>query len=273
MHNCIIPIITMPNNRCIHHIQKRYCKACHGYDICQHGVQRRYCRVCHGYGICEHDKRRECCKLCGGVNVCMKPDCQTIVNPRKYGGYCQKCWYASDPTKALLTLQGSRAHNNRIKELAVVSYVKGYTEARKDMDNWVDKEGNALPDWVLNKASGASQKRPDLMLRMRRCVIIVEVDEHGHRLYDAEKDEERTDMIAYDLGHIPVIFIRFNPDSYITREGAKIRSCWGKDAQGLAFIKHQEDWDLRLKALLAMIKRYIDKPLEYGIEQDYLYYN
>ena len=152
MTDSIIPIIEMPK-RCIHHIQKRYCKLCHGYDICQHGVQRRFCRACHGYGICEHDKRRECCKLCGGVNVCMKPDCQTIVNPRKYGGYCQKCWYASDPTKALLTLQGSRAHNNRIKELAVVSYVKGYTEARKEMDNWVDKEGNALPDWVLNKAS------------------------------------------------------------------------------------------------------------------------
>ena len=286
---------------CEHGRRKSECKFCGGSEVCQHMRRRRSCKDCHGSQFCIHGKIRQVCKPCGGKRVCKSDGCEIGIDSKKYGGYCIGCWTKINPEEAFKTSAGARAHNNRIKEIAVASYVKGWTQAKKQDGNWKDKAGNDLPDWVLNKTvqGGNSKKRPDLLLfplpsspegpsdalpagearqgghdvqgrlmpsrqGKQDRAIIVEIDEHGHKAYDAEKDRERTATIKADLGNVPIVFIRFNPDSYEKTEsdGSKkrVHSCWSKDKQGLVYIKREEDWNNRLIALLGVIQKYIECP-------------
>ena len=47
--------------------------------------------------------------------------------------------------------------------------------------------------------------------------------------------------LSQDLGHRPIIFIRFNPDSY-EKDGKRIRSCWGPNKLGILVIKKKKEW-------------------------------
>jgi len=65
--------------------------------------------------------------------------------------------------------------------------------------------------------------------------------------------------ISQDLGHRPIIFIRFNPDSYIDVNGVKIKSCWGLDGYGLCSIKNKNNWNERLIKLKEKVEYWIDE--------------
>ena len=55
--------------------------------------------------------------------------------------------------------------------------------------------------------------RPDILYNKRSHVVIVEIDEFQHKCYSNEKELIRMDNICMILCK-PVVFIRFNPDSY-----------------------------------------------------------
>jgi hypothetical protein len=49
--------------------------------------------------------------------------------------------------------------------------------------------------------------------------------------------------ISQDLGHRPVVFIRFNPDYYFDKNNTKIKSCWSITKQtGLVKIDNKKVW-------------------------------
>ena len=82
-------------------------------------------------------------------------------------------------------------------------------------------------------------------------VIIIEVDENQHKLYDSTCENRRLMEISQDIHHRPIVFIRFNPDDYYTM-GNHIKSCWSYNKRnGIIYIpkKMQEEWNLRLKQL------------------------
>ena len=56
--------------------------------------------------------------------------------------------------------------------------------------------------------------------------------------------------ISKDLGHRPTIFLRFNPDKYLS-ENKKITSPWTLNNNGILTIKKskQKEWKLRLGKL------------------------
>ena len=62
--------------------------------------------------------------------------------------------------------------------------------------------------------NGCSKRRPDGATDYTPLVAITEVDENQHRTYARECELARMATIHQDLGGIPVIFIRYNPDSY-----------------------------------------------------------
>jgi hypothetical protein len=47
-------------------------------------------------------------------------------------------------------------------------------------------------------------------------VIIVEIDENQHKGYDITCDNRRTMELSQDLNHRPIVFIRVNPDKYVS---------------------------------------------------------
>jgi hypothetical protein len=59
---------------------------------------------------------------------------------------------------------------------------------------------------------GCSRRRPDVRIDMGSHIIIVECDEDQHKGYSCEN--KRMMEIFQNCGNRPIVFIRFNPDSY-----------------------------------------------------------
>jgi hypothetical protein len=68
-------------------------------------------------------------------------------------------------------------------------------------------------------------------------IIVIEIDENQHADYDCSCENKRLMELSQDLGHRPVIFIRFNPDEYMNKESGKVTSCWGYTKMGISAIK------------------------------------
>jgi hypothetical protein len=66
--------------------------------------------------------------------------------------------------------------------------------------------------------------------------------------------------LSQDLGHRPIIFIRFNPDGY-KKDGTIITSCWGQDKKGICIIKKSKksEWAQRLSVLEEQINYWINR--------------
>jgi len=166
---------------------------------------------------------------------CKTHMCDTQVG-HKYEGYCFRCYIYTFPNRPV-------ARNYKTKELSVVEYVKSH---------WPDL------DWIADKpvSNGCSRRRPDLLLDLGYQIIIVEIDEHMHTSYDCICENERTTELSRDLGHRPIVFIRFNPDKY-TNKGLTISSCWGYTAKsGICAVKKGKinEWSARLDFLGEQIR-------------------
>ena len=65
--------------------------------------------------------------------------------------------------------------------------------------------------------------------------------------------------ISRDLGHRPIVFIRFNPDKYI-ENGKSITSCWGMNKNGFCVVKKskKKEWEFRLNSLKEQVQYWIN---------------
>ena len=189
--------------------------------------------------------------------MCKSDWCDTIVNKRneiKYGGYCAYCYKHLFPDK-------SPYRNYKIKELSVVDFIK---------------ESVPSVEWVCDKIikCGCSKRRPDMMLDIGHQVLIIEIDENQHADYDSTCEHKRMMELSQDLGHRPVIFIRFNPDAYTHPNGTKITSCWSTNKTGHCVIKQSKikEWNERLNKLLDTVKYWLDNKETKMVTVSSLYY-
>ena len=168
---------------------------------------------------------------------CKSEWCTTRIQ-EKYDGYCLFCFINLFPDKPV-------SRNYKTKEYAVVEYIK---TKYPDL-NWI-------ADKIIN--GGCSKRRPDLILDLGYQVLIVEVDEDQHNNYDCSCENKRLMELSQDLGHRPIIFIRFNPDDY-TKNGKNITSCWGQDKKGICVVKKskKDEWNQRLNVLEEHINYWI----------------
>jgi hypothetical protein len=56
--------------------------------------------------------------------------------------------------------------------------------------------------------------------------------------------------LSQDVGHVPIVFLRFNPDQY-NIGNIVVTSCWGVNKKGLAVVKKSkiDEWKNRLHTL------------------------
>jgi len=178
----------------------------------------------------------------GMVNVisktCKSEWCLTIVQ-EKYDGYCLFCYIHLFPDKPV-------SRNYKTKEYAVLECVKTELPTL----NWI-------ADKIIN--GGCSKRSPDLLLDLFYQIIIIEVDENQHIGYDCSCENKRIMELSQDLGHRPIILIRFNPDDYV-KDGKIISSCWGQDKKGICVVKKskKDEWTQRLNVLVNHIKYWIN---------------
>ena len=94
-----------------------------------------------------------------------------------------------------------------------------------------------FPDisWIADKTipDGCSKRRPDLLGDMGTHLINIEIDENKHTTYDCSCENKRLMELSQDVGHRPIVVIRFNPDSYINQKGERIGSCWKLNKLGV----------------------------------------
>ncbi len=141
------------------------------------------------------------------------------------------------------------ARNYKTKERTVVEYT---------LQQFPPEKYN----WIADKRiyDGCSKKRPDLFLDLGYQVIIVEVDENQHEQYDCSCENKRLMELSQDVNHRPLVFIRFNPDEYMSNEG-KVTSCWAYNKLGVCTVKKtkQKEWTKRLEALSQQITYWLDE--------------
>jgi hypothetical protein len=182
-------------------------------------------------------------KLDRMVNVkdktCKSEWCLTQVKKEKYDGYCLFCYMNIYPDKPV-------SRNYKTKEYSVVENIK----TKFPNLSWI-------ADKIIN--GGCSKRRPDLLLDLGYQIIIVEVDENQHGDYDCSCENKRIMELSRDLGHRPIVFIRFNPDDY-TKNATNITSCWGQDKNGICVVKKSKknEWNERLHTLEEHINYWVN---------------
>jgi hypothetical protein len=240
---------------CKHNKQKSTCKDCKGSSICEHNKRKDICKECGGTQICIHNKYKSYCKECGGSHICKSSWCETFAN-KKYEGYCLSCFIHIFPDRP-------NSRNYKTKEKATADYV-------------LEQFPQVKYSWILDKKiqDGCSRKRPDLLLDLGYQVIIVEIDENQHQDYDCSCENKRLMLLSQDVGHRPLVFIRFNPDEYLTKD-EKVTSCWGIDGRGVCTVKKRKkkEWETRLESLKTQIEYWLENKTEKTVEVIQLFYD
>jgi len=143
-------------------------------------------------------------------------------------GYCSSCFYYLNPehikTKRHKTRENTFMH--QVKEI--------------------------YPEIILDKAidGGCSRKRPDGLIDLFSHSIIIEIDEDQHQGYSCEN--KRLMQLFTDLGSRPIIFIRLNPDSYISN-GKKMKGCFSVSKSSGELISNEKEISERFNMLLETI--------------------
>lgn len=239
---------------CQHNKTRNICNICNPtYYHCEHHITKNNCKICSTGSYCQHGKYKPRCKECGGSSLCQSTFCDKMAIKR-YNNYCLTCCIHVCPEIEVI-------RNYKTKERNVVEHVL-----------------ERFPDftWVSDKKvqDGCSKRRPDLLLDYGSHIIIVEIDENRHKDYESTCENKRMMEISQDVGHRPIVFIRFNPDDYINDDGKKVTSCWKTNKLGVYSIpvSKQPEWNMRIETLLNTIQQCIASPTEKTIDIVELFY-
>ena len=205
------------------------------------------------YGICcSSHKEKGMVDLRG--NFCKRENCSTRASDLKYRGYCSQCFVDTFPDEPI-------TKNLKFKEKKLVDYI--------------DQEFK-IHDPIYNKIikGGSSKRRPDAFIDLLTHALIIENDENQHKHYDP-LDEYKRDMELYrDYNKKPIVLFRFNPDSYVDKNGKKHLSCFSYDITTCGpMIENEAEWNNRLFTLKKSIEKYMNIVPEKEITVEQLYYD
>ena len=187
---------------------------------------------------------------------CLSSWCLDRSYSSSYEGYCLRCFVHLFPDKKI-------ARNYKTKEKAVSDFI-------------LDKFSNM--SWISDKRiiDGCSKRRPDLFLDLGYQIIVIEVDENQHVNYDCSCENKRLMEISQDVGHRSIVFVRFNPDQYVNKDGIKINTCWtiNKSTKLLCVSKaNDKEWTNRLNSLMQQVQYWLDNKSEKMVEIVQLFYD
>jgi uncharacterized C2H2 Zn-finger protein len=198
------------------------------YEICKEAYDK-YIKECMEKFYEENNRRKEYVKVHSLVNrTCLTYNCTTQARVPKYKGYCFYCFVHLFPDEPIV-------RNWKVKEQHVNDFI---------VEQYPDR------DFTYNRTikGGCSRKIPDWFFECLTHSVIVENDENQHIDYSCEN--KRTMMLFQDLGNRPIIFIRFNPDSYIDENDNKVQSSFKyHESLGVQIIRDKNEWNNRLLKL------------------------
>ena len=175
--------------------------------------------------------------------TCKTPLCSTVARLEKYKGYCLRCFMFNFPDVPIV-------YNYKIKE----KHFQDFLQNTYPAENLEFDKGT----------KACSQRRPDCVFERFTHIIIVECDEYQHRDYDTTCEIARINELFTDFADRPIVFIRFNPDEYMDKNGVKQPSCFRTvDRFGVLTISNKDTWNDRLQSLKQSIDYFFETiPLE-----------
>ena len=95
------------------------------------------------------------------------------------------------------------------------------------------------------------------------------------QLYSKENEENKMKLIKeyYKSLNKKTIYIRFNPDDYITKNNEKIKSPWKENETRKLVLIDETDWKNRLDILKQKIDYYLKKKVIKNNSTNYLFYD
>jgi hypothetical protein len=239
------------------------CKKTRATYCIEGGTKATHCKDCSlETGEKMEDIKHQKCK-----NIIDGNQCKTRIT-EKYDGYCFQCYFKinSDeiPTK-----------NIKIKENAVIEFIKLiYTQESRVKFN--------IKNIIYDKTCGNTKKKPDIVIICENNVIVLEVDEFQHKKhskegqqYSKENEENKMGLIKdyYKSINKKTIYIRFNPDGYLSKDNKKIKSPWKEDETKKLMLIDETDWNNRLKILKEKVDFYLKKKEIKNNSTIYLFYD
>lgn len=191
-------------------LKAEYCVKCKTDGMIM--VKKRLCVECN-VGQADYNlfglKHQYCsnCKKDGMINIsnkCKNNICVSSGNV-KYNYYCSHCFTNLFPNDEL-SLQ--------VKVKSKENYVRDFLR---------EKMHEFIHDTILwtGNCDCSHRRRIDFRKIIGNTLLCIEVDENQHKRYDNKDEEIRYDDLFMVHGG-KFIFIRFNPDSYINKNGTKV---------------------------------------------------
>jgi hypothetical protein len=224
------------------------CKEERMWRVLEAGCWTHNCNERAIYGI-PNNKPTACLKhMKRGMINRVRPQCSlcTSVGVNKnYKPYCAGCFFFLNPTDP-------RKRFYKLREHAFLLPIK-----------------DIYPDIVIDKTieGGCSKRRPDGLIHMNGYNIVIEIDEGQHLKYDTLCENRRTMEIFQDLGSLPLVFIRLNPDGYWVGK-KRVKSVF--DTKGKASAKMLQE---RIDVLVQTIEGVKQSAREKDVQVIELFYN
>ena len=240
-----------------------YCGSCKEIDMIN--IKSKMCITCNNtipYFNYKNETKALYCGKCKEIamidiknKMCKTDLCNIQVNNKQYKGYCLRCFIYNFPNDKIIRDYGTR--EAKVSEFIKLEF--------KDLNITYNKQIDG----------GCSNHRPDIFIDCLTHSVIIEVDEHQHknnRSYNPECELRRLNNLFTDLADRPIVFIRFNPDSYINKKNKLIKSCFEyTEDKGLP--KANKTLKTRLKKLKEVIDKNLTKVPNEHITTIKLYYD
>ncbi|QIG60072.1 hypothetical protein [Dishui Lake large algae virus 1] len=211
----------------------------------KYGNERRKPKYCNTH-------KKEGMIIGGVLKYCQ--ECNTIINVNSFKPYCKNCYNN-------IYLDTSSSSIN-VKERDVAKHVL------ESIDGY-----SIILDQRIK--GGYSKHRPDILIDLDTHIMIVEIDEEQHRVYSKINEDRRLLELYKDGRNRPLYVLRFNPDSYIDKNGTSISSCWKHSKYNGCVIRNDkiDEWKNRLDILIDYMLAGICLELDKDIEVKYLFYD
>jgi hypothetical protein len=191
-------------------LSPKYCASCKLDGMIQ--IRKRKCIKCdigqgdyNFFGL--DSKYCSKCKEVGMINIsnkCKNTDCTSSGNV-KYNYYCTHCFTNLFPDNPMSSQVRLKSKENYVRD-NLKEHFDGFTH---DTVLWT---GNC---------DCSHRRRIDFRKLIGNTLLCIEVDEYQHKRYENGYEEIRYDDLFMIHGG-KFVFIRFNPDAYINKNGTKV---------------------------------------------------
>ena len=274
----------LQNAKILKKLEGPICKLCQTTDIDKFREQANtvtgyhsYCKLCACLCLKHSDLTQEkrcyntTCKYCKREGkyqkfLCNNGECEIIVLKSRYGEFCMDCYFVLHPDQA-------KIHNNKIKEKHFAKQLQIFNEKH---NNFLDTK---LETQLRIVATDAEDVRrviyPDFCYEKNDRILFIEFDENQHknkRYQDDYNKLERSKLIREHAAKNNKVgaILRFNPDSYESKEKKKIASCFKQDATGNDYLHDEEEFQSRFRYFTAQLEHYMQCDLEDLPKEDVL---